>query len=253
MLTDTLKKKLASGQTIYGPFADFGSADIVEMFGLAGFDFTVIDCEHSPIGPDRAVDMVRAAAAQNMPALVRVPNALPSTILKHLDIGSAGIMVPLVHTPEMARQVAEASRYFPMGKRGYAGARSGSFGYISVVEHIKRCNENTFVQVQAESVQAVENIKEIVAVEGIDSVFIGTFDLSQSLGIPGQVNDPKEVELIKRTVDAVLAAGKVAGIYAGTFENAKRYAKMGFQFIVYSGDLCMLAETTINAVKMLKS
>lgn len=252
MVTDTLMKRFKAGETLYGSFADLLSADVVEMFGLAGFDFAVVDCEHSASGPNRAVDMVRAGQGQGMPTMVRVPNAIPSTILKHLDIGSDGIMVPLVHTPEIARQVADAARYYPRGHRGYAGMRSGKFGFQTVTEHIKACNENTFVQVQAESVEAVENIDAIIATEGIDSVFIGTFDLSQSLGKPGQVDDPREVEAIKTVLKAVRGAGKVAGIFAGTIDNAKRYADMGFQFIVYSGDLNMLTAACKDAVKALK-
>lgn len=252
MLADALREKMENNQTVYGPFAALVSADIVEMFALAGFDFTVIDCEHSISGPDRAVDMIRAAHSRGMPAMVRVPNALPSTILKHLDIGPDGIMVPLVHTPELARQAAEAARYYPKGKRGFAQMRGGDYGYIGVADYIKEWNEKIFVQVQAESVEAVENIKEIVAVDGIDSVFIGTFDLSQSLGVPGEIDNPKEVDCIKTVLDAILGADKIAGIFAASIESAKRYAEMGFQFVVYSDDLTMLLETTLGATKALK-
>ncbi|MCD8141038.1 MAG: aldolase/citrate lyase family protein [Planctomycetaceae bacterium] len=252
MVPDTLVKRFKAGETLYGTFADFLSPDIVEMFGLAGFDFTVVDCEHGASGPDRAVDMVRAGTVTNMPTMVRVPNALPSTILKHLDIGSAGIMVPLVHTPDIAKTVAEAARYYPRGRRGYAGMRSANWGFLTVEEHIERCNANTFVQVQAESVEAVKNIDAIASIDGIDSIFIGTFDLSQSLGIPGQVNDAKMVDAIGTVLKAVKNAGKVAGIFAGTFENAKRYADMGFQFIIYAGDVIMIHQAATAAVKALK-
>ncbi|MCD8351412.1 MAG: aldolase/citrate lyase family protein [Planctomycetaceae bacterium] len=252
MVTDTLVKRFKAGETLFGTFADFDSPDIVEIFGLAGFDFTVVDCEHSALGPDRALEMVRAGSLAKMPTMVRVPNALPSTILKHLDIGSAGIMVPLVHTPDTAKTVAEAARYYPRGRRGYAGMRSGNWGFITVEEHIERCNANTFVQVQAESVEAVKNIDAIAATDGIDSIFIGTFDLSQSMGIPGQVNDPKMVEAIGTVLKAVKGAGKVAGIFAGTIENAKRYADMGFQFIIYAGDVIMINQAATAAVKALK-
>ena len=252
MVSDTLMKKFKKGEALYGPFASLCSCDAVEMFGLAGFDFVIVDCEHGASDPNIAQNMLRAADSHQLPAITRVPNAMPSTILKFLDIGSSGIMVPLVHTPEIAKQVAESARYCPRGKRGYASMRSAFYGFLDVPSHVAKTNAEVFVMVQAESVQAVENIDAIAATEGVDSVFVGTYDLSQSMGIPGQVNDPKMVTAIEKVVKSVRAAGKVAGIYAGTVENAKRYVGLGYQFIAYSGDVGMLAGAARDSVKALK-
>ncbi len=252
MVSDFFAKNFKAGKALYGPFASLCSCDAVEIFGLAGFDFVIIDCEHGASDPLFAQSMLRAADAQRLPSIVRVPNALPSTILKFLDVGAPGIMVPLVHTPELAKQAAEAARYFPKGKRGYAGMRSANYGFLSVAEHVAKTNSEVFVMVQAESAESVKNIDAIAATEGVDSVFVGTYDLSQSLGIPGQVNDPKMVKAIETLVKGIRGAGKVAGIYAGTIENAKRYVDLGFQFIAYSGDTGLLANAARDAVKGLK-
>ncbi|MDR2390093.1 MAG: hypothetical protein LBE84_00210, partial [Planctomycetota bacterium] len=172
--------------------------------------------------------------------------------LKFMDIGSGGVMVPLVHTPDLAKQVAEAARYYPRGKRGFATMRASDWGFIGVPGHIERTNAQTFVMVQAESVQSVENIDAISAVEGVDSVFVGTFDLSQSMGIPGQVDDPSMVKAIEKVAKAIRKAGKVAGIYAGTVENAKRYAGMGFQLVAYASDVGLMMQAAREAARALK-
>jgi 4-hydroxy-2-oxoheptanedioate aldolase len=252
MLTDTFIKRFKAGETLYGPFAELDNGNVVEIFGLAGFDFVIIDCEHGPGGPGFALDMLRAADCRNLPAIVRVPNTLPSTILKFMDIGSGGVMVPLVHTPALARQVAEAARYCPSGKRGFATMRAADWGFLDVPSHIARTNSKAFVMVQAESVESIENIDAIAGTDGVDAVFIGTFDLSQSMGIPGQVNDPKMAAAIEKAVKAIKKAGKVPGIYAGTVENAKRYVGLGFQFIAYSSDVGMMVNAARETAKALK-
>lgn len=253
MVSDFFAKKFKSGAALYGPFASLCCCDAVEIFGLAGFDFVIIDNEHGAGDPLMAQHMLRAADSQRLPAVVRVPNALPSTILKYMDIGAPSIMVPLVHTGELAKQVAEAARYYPRGKRGFATMRNAHYGFLSVPEHVAKTNAEAFVIVQAESAESVENIDAIAGTDGVDSVFIGTFDLSQSLGIPGQVNDPKMVAAIDKLLKGIKKAGKVPGIYAGTVENAKKYVQMGFQFIAFSGDTGLLSNAARDAVKSLKS
>ncbi|MDR1535746.1 MAG: 4-hydroxy-2-oxovalerate aldolase [Planctomycetota bacterium] len=252
MLSDTLSQRFKKGEVLYGPFAELDNCDVVEMFGVAGFDFVIIDCEHGPGGPRRALDLLRAADSRNLPSITRVPNALPSTILKFLDIGSGGIMVPLVHTPALAKQAAEAARYCPRGKRGFATMRAADWGFLDVPSHVARTNSRVFVMVQAESVESIDNIDAIAGTDGIDSVFIGTFDLSQSMGIPGQVNDPRMAAAIDKALAAIRKAGKVAGIYAGTVENAKRYVALGFQFIAYASDVGLMVNAARETVKALK-
>ena len=252
MLSDKLLKRFRAGETLYGPFAELDNPNVVEMFGLAGFDFVIIDCEHGPGGSDLALELLRAADCRGLPAIVRAPNAMPSTILKFLDIGSDGIMAPLVHSPETARQTAEAARYHPRGKRGFATMRAADWGFADVPTHIARTNSKVFVMVQAESVEAIDNIEEIAAVEGVDSVFVGTFDLSQSMGIPGQVTDARMTAAVKKAVKAVRGAGKVPGIYAGNVEIARRYAAMGFQLIAFSSDVGLMVNACRTAVKALK-
>lgn len=252
MVTDKLMKRFKAGEALYGPFASLCSCDAVEMFGLAGFDFVLLDCEHGASDPYIAQSMLRAADAHNLPTITRVPNAYPSTILKFLDIGSGGVMVPMVNDAATAKIVADSARYYPKGKRGYAGMRSSWYGWLDVPTHVKKTNDEMIVMVQAETVEAVSNIEAIAATEGVDAVFIGTYDLSQSMGIPGQVNDPRMNEAFEKVLKAVKNAGKVPGIYAGNVADAKRLVGMGFQLIAYSGDTGLLANACRDAVKALK-
>lgn len=252
MVSDFFAKTFKTGKALYGPFASLCCCEAVEMFGLAGFDFVIIDNEHGAGDPVMAQQMLRAADSRQLPAVVRVPNAIPSTILKYMDVGAPSIMVPLVHNGELAKQVAESARYCPRGKRGFATMRSANYGFLTVPEHVAKTNAEAFIIVQAESAESVENIDAIAGTDGIDSVFIGTFDLSQSLGIPGQVDDPRMVTAIEKLLKGIKKAGKVPGIFAGTVELAKKYVAMGFQFIAFSGDTGLLANAARDAVKSLK-
>ena len=252
MLTDTMKKRCKAGEVLYGPFIDSGNEDIVEIVALAGFDYIIIDCEHSPADPMMALRMVRAADARRLPSLIRVNNSMPSTILKMMDIGSSGIMAPLIHDAEMARNVGASVRYYPHGRRGTALMRGSDYGFLHIDDYFSKTNSDAFVMVQAESVEAVKNIEEIVQVEEVDAIFIGPYDLSQSMGIPGQVESQPILDIVKSAGKTIRDAGKIPAILAGNYEKAKMFADWGFQLITYSTDLDIFSKAAREIVAHFK-
>lgn len=252
MLSDLLKKRLKAGEVLYGPFIDSCNEDIIELVGLSGFDYALIDAEHSPCDPMTALRLVRAAETRNLPTIIRVHNSHPSTILKMMDIGAGGIMAPLVHTAEVAQSVAESVRYHPVGRRGTALMRASNYGFTPIEEYFAKTNAEAFVMVQAESKQAIENIEEIVAIKEIDAIFLGPYDLSQSMGIPGQVDSKPIMDIAQRLGKIARDAGKYLGTIAGTPEKAKRFADWGYQLITYSTDLDIFSAAARDIVATLK-
>ena len=252
MLTDVLKKRFQAGEALYGPFIDSCSEDLIEIVALAGFDYAIIDGEHSPCDPLVAQRLVRAAEARGLPALVRVNNNLPGTILKMMDIGSSGIMAPLVHTAEAAKAVADAVKYYPKGKRGTALMRGSNYGFMGIDDYFAKTNLQAFVIVQAESVEAIDNLEQIVKIDEIDSVFLGPYDLSQSMGIPGQVESKAILDVVKKAGKTIRDAGKVPGILAVNFEKARMFVDWGYQLIAYLTDLDIFGRAVRDAVVNLK-
>lgn len=253
MLTDVLKKRFKNGEVLYGPFIDSCCEDLVEICGLGGFDYAIIDSEHSPCDPAVAVRLVRAAEVRSMPTIVRVNNTLAPTILKMMDIGSAGIMAPLVHTAEQAGDIAQAVRYYPAGRRGTALMRASNYGFTPIQEYFDKTNAEAFVMVQAESADSIKNLDAISRTDGVDSVFIGPYDLSQSLGIPGQVESERLLGIIKDAGKTIRDAGKVPGILAVNVEKAKLFKEWGYQLIAYVTDLDIFSRAVRETVASLKA
>lgn len=184
--TNRLKQKLREGQEVFGLFCSIPSPVAVEMIGVAGYDFVIIDTEHVLINPETIEHMIRAAEAVDLTALVRVPGADSGAILRALDGGAYGIVVPHIESREQAEVIVRASRYFPQGERSLNGGRPGSFGKNSLLAYMNRANDEIMVIPMIESKQGVERIEDIVSVEGIDMIMAGTADLSQSYGVPWQ-------------------------------------------------------------------
>jgi 2-dehydro-3-deoxyglucarate aldolase/4-hydroxy-2-oxoheptanedioate aldolase len=172
---------------------------------------------------------------------VRVPSNEEVWIKKALDIGSAGVLVPLVNTAETAQRVARACRYAPAGVRGMGGARAHRYG-VGFQDYIERADREILAIVQAEHIQAVENIEAIVRVPGIDAVFVGPYDLSASMGKPGQIRDPEVTEAIRRVRNVVLGAGLKAGIYCSDGAAARDAAQQGYSLIGMSTDMSLLVQ-----------
>lgn len=237
MKDSDLRARMERGETVYGVFLNSGSPVLAEVIGLAGFDFVLIDSEHGPTGPVENQAIIQAAEYRGTVPLVRVPNNASDTILKMMDVGAHGILVPRVNTPQEAAQVAQAARYFPQGSRGVASTRAADYGFTPLMEYFNQANQRNLVAVQCEDVACLPHLDEIAATSGIDVLFVGPYDLSSSMGSPGRV----AYTYIKSMVDAVLAAarrhGKQAGIFTKDPQEAQFYAELGFRLIIVSTDI----------------
>nr|WP_245884571.1 aldolase/citrate lyase family protein [Tumebacillus permanentifrigoris] len=186
MRENALKKRLQLGETVFGLFCSIPHPTLVEMIAAAAYDFVIIDTEHVLINPETLEHMLRAADASGITALVRVPDAAPNTILRVLDAGAHGVVIPHVRTGAEAEAAVRASRYHPRGMRSLNGGRPADFAKVDLPSYLDYANEQIMVVPMIENREGVENIAEISAVPGIDMILEGAADLSQSYGVPWQ-------------------------------------------------------------------
>ncbi|MFB2916971.1 HpcH/HpaI aldolase family protein [Aerosakkonema funiforme] len=252
MRENQLKRKLKQGEVVLGPFVNCAYPAFVEICGHAGFDFAIIDMEHSPLHTLVAEDLCRAADCVGIAPVIRVRKNDPPQIQRALDIGSAGVQVPQIETKEDAEAVVRSAKYSPLGSRGLSfNTRAGL--YTAVGTQISdKLNEESLVVIHVEGKRGVENIEEIVSVPHIDVIFLGPYDLSQSLGIPGQVRDARVVELMEKCVTAIRNAGKVAGTFADNPEAAKLWIKAGVQYVGLGVDVAIFLRACQALVKAVR-
>ena len=233
------KERLASCRQ---PLIYFGGGVIssgaeAELLALAGFDFFVLDTEHVAVDREQLTNIVRAADAAGITPIVRVRENQQVEILQNLDLGYAGVQVPNVDTPEQARNLVSYVKYTPLGVRGLSpSVRACDYGTCGVQEYIDTANANTMIVSHCESKTCVENLDEVLKVDGIDVIFIGPMDLSQSYGVPGKTTDPEVKAAIDTITAKTLAAGKAVGTTAASAEAAKALMAKGVQYILLSSD-----------------
>ncbi len=201
----------------------FDAPSLVEMAGAMGFDWVLLDCEHGALSVDRLEPLISAADAYGIASIVRPPDNSPEQILRALDRGAAGLQCPHVMNADEARAIVRAAKYHPQGDRGLAvGTRSSRYGTMASVDvYTESANRDTLICLQIEHRDALPHVEEIAAVDGVDVVFVGAMDLSQSMGLPGQTDSAT----VKHAVDDALARIKASGGVAGTSgkpEAAKR-------------------------------
>lgn len=238
MDTSSFREKLGRREPVAGCIIHERSPALVEICGLAGFDFVFIDAEHGPLSPRDCEELVRAAQVRGIVPLVRVPNTNSDTILRYLDIGAAGIIVPGLSTRQEAEAVVRAAKYAPSGCRGLAPVRAADYGMTKpLADYVAEANRETMVVAIIENSEAISNLSAILAVEGLDFVILGAADLSQSLGVPGQTNHPRVREAYGQYVSKGLKVGKPIGTVVRPGENAQEYLEAGltvFLTIAYS-------------------
>ncbi|HJN87758.1 MAG: aldolase/citrate lyase family protein [Dehalococcoidia bacterium] len=214
MRDNTLKTKLESGNAVFGVMITFPSPPVVEMMGYLGFDWVLIDNEHGSITVDNSEDLIRAAELSGIAPIVRPVGNKPEIIAPFLDRGSWGVQVPHVNNAEEARAAVDAVKYHPQGHRGiFSRGRPAGYGLTgSTAQYAEEANRNTLVCLMLEEVEALDNLEELLAVEGVDVYFIGSGDLSQSMGYIGQQTHPEVQAMMENGVKAIRGAGRIAGV-----------------------------------------
>jgi 4-hydroxy-2-oxoheptanedioate aldolase len=237
---NAFKRALKAGKSQIGLWSTLSSNYSVEVIAGAGFDWILLDTEHSPNELENLLTQLQAAAPYPTHAVVRVPWNDMVTIKRVLDIGAQSILIPYVSTAEEARAAVSYTRYPPQGVRGVAGStRASRFGRVK--EYAKRAHEELCVLVQVENQQAIDNIEAIAAVEGIDGVFIGPADLHASFGYTGEIANPKVMPVIDEAIGRIRKCGKAPGILTPSEEHAKRQLSLGAQFVAVGNDVGLLA------------
>jgi len=218
----TLRDRLQTlgSDLMTGPFLAVPAPMVVEIACASGPDFVCIDMEHGPISAETGENMVRATALHGIPALVRTPGVDAVAIGQALDWGAAGVLVPRVNTAADARAAVEAARFPPEGSRGAGPGRASGYGR-AVLAAVERARHETIVALQIETVPAVNNLSAILAVPGVDLLFIGPGDLALGLAAAGRADE------LGTAIDTILAAcsaaGRAAGIFAMTRDGLRPY------------------------------
>jgi len=232
MRPNTAKAKLKAGEVIFGCFIRYPDASLVEVMGYQPWDFLVFDGEHGVLEPRDCENLVRAAELRGVTPIVRVPTNLPPQILRLMDTGPLGLHVPWVNSAAEAEAAVRSVKYHPRGQRGLAGVRAADYGQAgSLADYTRQANAETLVVVHIETAEAVACAAEIAAVDGIDVVFIGPTDLSQSLGVPGQPQHPEVLAAIDKIIAAVAASPAALGIMVPNPAAARQWRARGARYI----------------------
>ncbi len=245
-MESALAKKLKAHETTIGTWVSSGSPDVVDILSHLKFDWLVLDMEHSPITIETVSRMIQVLNGSKVTPLVRVGQIDQALFKSVLDAGAHGVIVPMVNTAEEARQVVRLCKYPPKGIRGVAGVKAADYG-LNLGSYIRTANDQTTVILQIETPEALKNIKEIVAVEGVDIAFVGPSDLTMTLGLLDDRGNPRVVDALREVVKACEAAGKAAGVMAASPEEVERDLAMGFRFVSLASDVRQL----INGAKSL--
>ncbi len=248
-----LKRRLSQQEFVLGTFLEIPSPQLVEILGLAGFDFVVVDCEHGSFGLRDTEDLIRACLSTDISPVVRVAECDPVLIRQPLDMGAAGVHVPQIRSIESASLAIRSSRFHPCGDRGLQPfVRAASYRSYPTDEYLTQANRDTAMILHIEGKESVDALDSILALDGLDVAFLGPYDLSQSLGVPGQVRHPVVREMMIQVVAKGKAAGKCIGTYCDDVSTACEWRSLGVRYLAVSVDAAVFlrgAETIVHAFR----
>lgn len=249
-----IKRALKEDKVVLGSFvSEIWSPTIAWMYATAGFDFMFIDMEHGSFNMETVAAMIMAARGAGIAPIVRVPSNDRPSVMRPLDAGAAGLLVPMVETREYAERLIRFSKYPPLGQRGVALRRAHSaYRAVAAAPYLQQANEETLIIAQIETQLSVDNLEKILGLGSIDVAFIGPADLSTSMGHPGQVSHPDVVKAIQRLLDVSWHYGVSAGIHLTDIKSVKEWASRGMRFISYSGDLAFIVDSAARDLAQIR-
>lgn len=244
-MKNLVREKWLKGEASLGAISHMLSPVAVEAMGAAGMDFVLLDMEHGPISFESLAACITAADAANITPMVRVSDTTRPSILRALDLGANAVIVPCLETIEQAKALIQHAKFKPIGNRGYCMTRDGKWGFGKIYEsgldgYLEQCNKQALLIPQCETVSCLENIEEIAALEGIDGILVGPYDLSLALGIPGQFSHPDFISAVNRILKACKANNKISMIFVNDEHAMKARLEQGFDCILYGIDVVSL-------------
>jgi 4-hydroxy-2-oxoheptanedioate aldolase len=237
---NAFKRALREGRPQIGLWVGLANAYVSELLATTGFDWLVLDAEHSPNDPRTVLDQLQAIAPYPVHPVVRTLSSDTALLKQYLDIGAQTVLVPMVETAEQAASVVAATRYPPGGVRGVGSALARASRWNQVENYLTDCEREICVLVQVESVAGIANLSAIVNTPGVDGVFFGPADLAASMGLLGRSTDPKVQDAVEKGIRAVIGAGKAAGVLTVDRDTARRYLELGALFVAVGLDTTLL-------------
>ena len=259
MQLNLLNEKYKNKKKMIGAFFNSGTVVSAEVLGGLGFDFIVIDAEHCQYDFGDIEGFIRAAECRGIMPIVRIVDCSRNYILKALDLGAMGLYLPFIKTADEVKKAVDFAKYPPLGQRGLGHAHKVGYGIDPIVntgrpeDYLEWANENTLVFPQCETVEAVENIGDILTVDGVAGIFIGPYDLSISMGIPCQFDNPEFINAVTHVKEACNKAGKMVFTMGMTPEDAKQKFEAGFDGVLATDTsfLIRAAKSYIEDIKAL--
>ena len=254
MKMSEIKEKLKSGEHVLGTMITvFSSPNIIRILQQCGYDFVIIDCEHGGFDYSEAAGMLGMARAAGLPAMVRIPEIRREPVLKYMEMGADGLLLPSTETKEQAELLVRYAKYAPMGDRGISFSRPHTgFTKVKGPDYMSETNRDTMLMCQIETRQGVEHIDDIIGTEGIDVAFVGPNDLSNSYGVLGDYYNPVMQEAYEKILQAARKAGKAAGAHFGSRAGLLPLARKGYTMNMCGADVSLMmigARTDIEAIR----
>ena len=244
------RNRLLAGEVLLGTLVSLPSAELVEILANLDYDWLFLDAEHGTFGHQDYLNLLQGAGRRT-PCLIRVLAADETSIKRALDSGAAGIIVPQVNSKEIAEQVVNFSRYSPSGQRGVGISRAHLYG-LEFQDYIASANDSVTVVVQAEHIEAVDHIADIVSVPGIDGVMIGPYDLSASMNLMGQVEHTRVVKALDKVRETCQRVGMPLGIFGLSVDAVRPYIEQGYTLITAGTDTVLFASAARELLRELR-
>ena len=255
MNNNLVKRKLMAGETVLGTMMfEFNTTGIARLASVAGAEFAVYDMEHTGWSVETIRTLIATTPRPQLVPIVRIPASDYHFVARTLDVGAMGIMVPMIESAEQAQSLVNSAKYPPVGRRGAAFTIAhDDYRHDSITDVIRSSNEEVLLIAQIETVKGLENVEKIAAVAGIDVLWIGQYDLTNSMGIPGQMQHPDLQAAIQRVLAACRTHRKIPAILATSIAEGRSQLQTGFRMVAYGGDLWIYQSALSEGLKTLRA